>query len=79
MFVKGKQNEPRIIELLPGEVIRLDKNSAAQHLQVLIGITWLTETPAKGDHLLASGSEFTWRKQWPVVIEAVTRSKIRLR
>jgi hypothetical protein len=58
------------------EVIRLERRSGIKCIKVKSGSIWLTSTPASGDVLLGAGDTFECEKQWPYVLQALSRSEL---
>jgi hypothetical protein len=56
------------------QVVRLEKSSGIQSIEVKTGVLWLTSTPASGDVILQAGKTFELKDQWPYVIEALQES-----
>ena len=67
----------RVLHLRQGEVLRLPK-SGLRCIEVQHGSIWLTAAPADGDVLLKSGEQFEPRHGWPIVLEPLADSEIRL-
>lgn len=69
---------PRTYGLPPHHVLRLTKDSGIARIEVISGVVWLTETPARGDILLRPGLHFIPANRWPVVLEAIEPSTVQL-
>lgn len=72
---------PGLVETihLPREkIIRLQKNSDVESVEVKSGMVWLTSTPANGDVLLSPGERFELRDNWPFVIQALEATELSL-
>ncbi len=66
------------IQLPHEKVIRLEKNSDVESIEITIGMVWLTGTPANGDVLLSPGERFELRDNWPFVIQALEATELSL-
>jgi hypothetical protein len=69
---------PVSLQLVRGEVHRVDQADGIREIHVLDGTLWLTTTPADGDILLRSGDRFALPVTGRVVFEALQDASILL-
>jgi hypothetical protein len=67
-----------MIYLRRENVIRLEKGSAVNTVEVTRGLVWLTGTPATGDMLLGAGDRLELQHDWPYVIQALANTELTL-
>jgi len=68
----------KAMHLQPDQVIRLDRSCRVSGIAVERGVVWVTDTPAGRDLLLRQGENLPARGGWPVVVQALSESVIRL-
>ncbi len=68
----------KVLRLSPDRVIRLDRDSGVSRIELESGTLWLTDTPSRGDIVLREGQKLPVRGGWPVVVQALTESIVRL-
>ena len=61
------------------EVIRVEKKSGVNSIEVMRGMVWLTSTPANGDVILQSGDRYELGTAWPFVLQALEDAELSLR
>jgi hypothetical protein len=76
--ISARRANPVALQLVRGQVHRLERIDGVREIQVLAGVLWLTTTPAEGDVLLRAGDRFSASTGWPVVFEAVQDASIML-
>jgi len=59
-------------------VLRLGSRSGFEKITVVSGIVWVTAAPGDGDIILRAGESLPLHGGWPVVLQALTDSGIRL-
>jgi hypothetical protein len=64
------------IQLARHKVIRVEKTSGVDRIEVKSGAVWLTGTPADGDVILSPGERFELRDNWPFVIQALEPTEL---
>ena len=68
----------RTVHLKHGAVLRLEKSSGIQTIEIKSGTVWLTGTPANGDLLLRKDARFQAGTDWPYIIQALESAEIAL-
>jgi hypothetical protein len=69
---------PAIVNLRPGQVFRLTKDTGIQSLEIHHGTVWLTSTPARNDILLRPGDRLPLSDHWPFVLQAMESAQLTL-
>jgi hypothetical protein len=74
----GAPRHPATIVVMPrGTVLRLDKAAHVKYIEVLTGVVWLTETPARADSILSAGDIFQISGGFPIILQALEEAKVR--
>ncbi|MDB6135437.1 MAG: hypothetical protein JWM59_3680 [Verrucomicrobiales bacterium] len=71
---------PGARELAKDSILRLDRPQGAEavSLEVRSGTVWLTSTPADRDILLQAGESLCLRGPWPMILQALEDSAVRI-
>jgi hypothetical protein len=76
--VRERNARPVSLQLVRGQVHRIDRADGVREIHVLDGMLWLTVTPADGDILLRSTQRFVPTTGWPLVFEALEDAAVLL-